>query len=466
MYWPTPQEYNEAIQTPLISFVDPELARGTLALTPIGIPWAMTGAFASVYKMTTEMGDWAIRCFLTHRPDQGERYQKISHFVSMDELDETVAFHYIDQGIKVHGTWYPILKMEWVYGDTLDVYLQKYYRDRKRVAELLWQFDALALNLDQAGIAHGDLQHGNILVSDRGLRLVDYDALFVPELAGKMSLELGHPNYQHPNRTEHHYDTTVDNFSCWLIHYSLQALSIDPDLYEISGGGDDCILFRRTDLRQPEASELFDLLSNHPSAEISSGAALLMRMLWANPQCVPELHAPQEEYDLLPTVKPDFDDSSKQQRRDLLYYVQADTNASTDKDLYLGTRFDADSGILTTNSPKPIRKKKQGSTIISLFKMRCRKIVEFVQRDVFTGTWYSKRIKQGDLYLRAGRYYESGDIYLELYRFYNPTWLKPHLFDLYLKLGYSFAMQQNFSLAQNYFLLALREADERDNNDK
>ena len=39
-------------------------------------------------------------------------------------------------------------------------------------------------------IAHGDLQHGNIIVQDDGtIRLVDYDGCYVPELAGLKSNE-------------------------------------------------------------------------------------------------------------------------------------------------------------------------------------------------------------------------------------------------------------------------------------
>jgi len=51
MPWPTPQDYNEAIQNPQLSFGDPELQGGKPELTPLGLPRPITGGFASVYRM-------------------------------------------------------------------------------------------------------------------------------------------------------------------------------------------------------------------------------------------------------------------------------------------------------------------------------------------------------------------------------------------------------------------------------
>ncbi|HMO20084.1 MAG TPA: hypothetical protein PKC98_03845, partial [Candidatus Melainabacteria bacterium] len=305
MSWPTPQDYNEAIQSPAHCFKDSDLARGEIELTPMGIPRAVTGAFASVYKINTVDGDWAVRCFLTDRPDQKTRYETISKYVLMDNLKYTVEFHYLEEGIKVRGKWYPILKMNWVYGQTLEHFLMDSYRDSEALLELRDEFSELARGLDDVGMAHGDLQHGNMILNKNGtgITLVDYDAMFVPDLLGKASLELGHPNYQHPDRTASDYDTTVDNFSCWLIHHSLSIVALDPGLFEYFEGGDECILFRKRDLANPESSPLFEALINHDNEEIQAYARTVLRMLWALPNQVPELHHP-EELARLPDVKP------------------------------------------------------------------------------------------------------------------------------------------------------------------
>ncbi|HMO20087.1 MAG TPA: hypothetical protein PKC98_03860, partial [Candidatus Melainabacteria bacterium] len=73
----------------------------------------------------------------------------------------------------------------------------------------------------------------------------------------------------------------MDNFSCWLIHQSLSIVALDPDLFKHFKGGDECILFRRKDLRSPESSDLFDALLNHQNKEISGIATTILRMLWS-----------------------------------------------------------------------------------------------------------------------------------------------------------------------------------------
>src|SRR5438093_695743 len=82
----------------------------------------------------------------------------------------------------------------------------------------------LAAGLREAGMAHADLQHGNVLLipgskdNALALRLVDYDGMYVPALADRPSGELGHPNYQHPLRVDQAgYNPGVDRFSHLVI---------------------------------------------------------------------------------------------------------------------------------------------------------------------------------------------------------------------------------------------------------
>jgi hypothetical protein len=303
--WPTPQDYNEAIQSPKLCFADEDLKNGKVETNSIGLPKAASGTFASVYKIVSANQAWAVRCFLTFRTEQKDRYITVSKFVQFDNIDGTVSFDYLERGIKVAGQWYPIVKMPWIDGPTMDVYVTKNYRDGARMLALRNAFYDLSMSLESTGIAHGDLQHGNIIVSPDGLRLVDYDALFVPELDGKLSLEFGHPNYQHPLRDDYHFDVTVDNFSSWLIYTSLTALCYDPGLFEQFDGGDDCILFKRADLLRPESSSLLARLLAHESPQIKESAAVIQKMLWLPPHLVPALNASKEDLAKLPGDKPD-----------------------------------------------------------------------------------------------------------------------------------------------------------------
>src|SRR2546430_4647189 len=59
--------------------------------------------------------------------------------------------------------------------------------------------------LFRSQVAHGDLQHGNILVRGGSIQLVDYDGMWVPALKGRHATEIGHRAYQHPERSEQDY---------------------------------------------------------------------------------------------------------------------------------------------------------------------------------------------------------------------------------------------------------------------
>src|SRR5262245_15119650 len=184
MPWPTPQDYNEAIQNPHLNFDDPELKTGKPTLTPLGLPRPITGGFASVYHMQCGQREWAIRCFLREVNDQQQRYTAISQHLATAKLPYTVKFNFLPRGIRVRGQWYPILKMEWVQGETLNTYIQKHLHNPTILLILADRWIAMMRDLQQHGIAHGDLQHGNVLVVNGDFRLVDYDGMYVPALAG------------------------------------------------------------------------------------------------------------------------------------------------------------------------------------------------------------------------------------------------------------------------------------------
>jgi hypothetical protein len=80
---------------------------------------------------------------------------------------------------------------------------------------------------------HGDWQHDNLLIAEGGtnVTLVDYDGVYVPEFAGRLSPEAGHPNYQHPDRTAENFGPGMDRFSCLVIQAALLSLAIEPGLW-------------------------------------------------------------------------------------------------------------------------------------------------------------------------------------------------------------------------------------------
>lgn len=272
MSYPTPQDFQEAIQNPQHNLQDEELQSGELVLNTLGLPRVMSGSFASVYKFICNGKPVAVRCFLRDIESLERRYERISEFVMSDDLPYTVSFQYLRDGIRIHGSWYPILKMEWVDGECLDSYLRRNIRNSGKIAKLRERFEDMAADLQRAGIAHGDLQHGNIMVINNGaeLRLVDYDGMYVPSLRGNKATELGHRNYQHPLRNTNHFSAQLDNFAAWSICTSLKLMEIDPALTEKLAGLDECLLFKHYDYQNPERSKAFHILEQHQNEEVKA----------------------------------------------------------------------------------------------------------------------------------------------------------------------------------------------------
>lgn len=274
MSWPTPQDYNEAIQNPQSNLTDPELRAGVPEMTPLGLPRAITGGFASVYRLRCGGRDWAVRCFLREVPDQQERYAAIGRHLAAVKLPYTVGFAFQPDGINVGGRAYPLLKMEWVAGEPLERWIEGHLGDPAALRALADRWVALLRALHGAKIAHGDLQHGNILIVGGEPRLIDYDGMYVPDLAGRQGTEVGHRNYQHPQRGANDFGPGIDAFAAWTIYLSLRALSVAPALWQQLGAGDEGLLLRREDYVQPASSPALRALEGLADPELH---ALLVR---------------------------------------------------------------------------------------------------------------------------------------------------------------------------------------------
>ncbi len=324
MAWPTPQDYNEAIQNPRLCFADPELQRGAPVLSPLGLPQVISGAFASVYQMQCPGRKYAVRCFTHYHPDQEKRYDIISMYLHKTRLPSMVDFVFLKEGIKIRGQWYPILKMEWVEGETLDTYVEKNLRNPHILQRLAERFLEITLGLRRHAIAHADLQHGNVLVVCGDLRLIDYDGMYVPGLEGMASHELGHRNYQHPGRTARDFAPYLDTFSVWVIYLSLLALSVEPHLWAQVRGGDEKLLLSREDFEHPEASRAFLILRRVSDPKIQSLSAVFETFIHCDLSQIPPL-------DTTPMAHETSTQATAAQRSDWLTdYVHFGTSATTE----------------------------------------------------------------------------------------------------------------------------------------
>lgn len=278
--WPAPHDFNEAMQNQEICFDDEGLRSAQITLDGMGLPRPISGNFASIYQLDSGGRRYAVKCFLRYVPDQCIRYAHIasslsSFSASAQRTSILTEFDFIEKGIKIGNNWFPILKMEWIDGESLDVFIDKRRNDPLTIPTVAREFAAACKALHAADIAHGDLQHGNILVMrDHQIRLVDYDGMFVPGMQGLSSAELGHRNYQHPDRSSIHFGSYLDHFSSLLIYSSLQIMAADPSL-RARVATDDALLLTAEDISRRHSSAKFLELESHPHSEVRRWSRLI-----------------------------------------------------------------------------------------------------------------------------------------------------------------------------------------------
>lgn len=275
--WPLISDFARMLQNPQLGFRSPELKQCRVELNQLGQPKARSGNFATVYRgYRPDNGEFAIRVFNRRQDQRIEHYRTISEYLEGRSVSSIVPFEYDERGIRSagDGKMYPLLIMQWVPGITLFEWVRdrsrEHYKEALLIAADVWLH--LVRELAEHQIVHGDLQHGNVMVSPEGhFKLVDYDCMCVPSLIGRRNLEIGMVPYQHPGR---HGDTVMfpgmDNFSALVIYVALRALAAVPQLWKtyIDEPEHDKILFRASDFENPQASPLYRDLMGSPDEQV------------------------------------------------------------------------------------------------------------------------------------------------------------------------------------------------------
>lgn len=266
MAYPTTEQYTDALQHPVNTVLDPLLASGKVQTSGYGIPFARSGGFALTFKITAKGNDYAFRCFQSERPGLSERYGAVSRALSKANMPELTAFNWLPAGIRVQTKTFPTVRMDWVDGETLGVYIERTRKTKTALKALRVKLKSCADGLARNGIAHGDIQTGNIIIlPSADLKLVDYDAFFVPEIAKLGAMEVGHRNFQHPQRaSEQPFNRDLDAFAFFALDVALGCLEEDPTLWDSTSSDPDCILFRASDYKDPHSSQAFHLASKLP----------------------------------------------------------------------------------------------------------------------------------------------------------------------------------------------------------
>jgi len=270
--YPLGVAYQDALQAPEVALSGTGLETWTVLRDRLGMPQVTSGAFGVVFELHGPRGvRRALKCFTRAAPDVGRRYSVLAADLDSRRLPHLVDFTYLPAGVLVDGRRFPLLTMDWVEGVSLLEYVEVHRFDPGAVAALAERFRAMVRRLETAGIAHGDLQHDNIIVrADGSLRLIDYDGMYVPALAGAGASERGLADYQSPRRRDQ-FGPYLDRFSAWVIYLSLRALVAQPELWtELRPAGEERLLLSAADFTAWVTSPTVQRLRTVPDAVVQS----------------------------------------------------------------------------------------------------------------------------------------------------------------------------------------------------
>ena len=131
------------------------------------------------------------------------------------------------------GEWVDVVLDDWIEGETLYRHILNNLGNTCKIAAIAEKFDSLAHALLAEDWAHGDLKPENIMVTPEGeLRLIDFDAMFLPEMAGETSDETGTATFQHPARNADYFDKSIDDYPIAIISTALHTIAADPSFSE------------------------------------------------------------------------------------------------------------------------------------------------------------------------------------------------------------------------------------------
>lgn len=231
-------------------------------------PVMYAGGYCLVFPYHVGGRKVAVRCWYAHYDDAEEKAQAIAAHLKRVGLPYFVDFRFCCEGLVTPAGVVPVVIMDWVDAVPLKQWLARHYSDPAALDRMADRFLQMVRDLHANGIAHGDLQHGNILVRpDHSLVLVDYDSMCVPALKGRKSDICGLRGYQHPARWKNALlGPELDYFSELVIYTSLKALSVMPRLWqELQVAKSETLVFSGEDIDSGGKAPIFGRLAALPS---------------------------------------------------------------------------------------------------------------------------------------------------------------------------------------------------------
>ena len=130
MAYPSAIDYFSAVQHPAQAFRLTSLKTAEFACDPLmQTPVFASGNSAVVFKATVDGNSHALRFFIREDASTRDRYTAFGNYFRKYNLTDCVAeSEWLDNAINIKGSTWPVLRMQWVDGRTLDSYVDDLVR--------------------------------------------------------------------------------------------------------------------------------------------------------------------------------------------------------------------------------------------------------------------------------------------------------------------------------------------------
>ncbi|MBR1769406.1 MAG: hypothetical protein IJ748_03015 [Bacteroidales bacterium] len=224
-----------------------------------------SGNFAVVFRYRKNGIVYSFRCWYKENEYVErlcQRWNIISNCLKSLSVDYLSTYNYDRCGISINNKKYPVLTTKWIVGDNLLRYVYNNRSSINALNTLAERFLKIFKDMNSKDIAHGDLQHGNILVEQTGkIHFIDYDSFYFPELKGNEDVVQGLPSYQHPARFTNKYSNEkIDYFSQLIIYLGILAVAKKPELaelYHLNSKNTEYFLFDSKDFANLKYSKIY-----------------------------------------------------------------------------------------------------------------------------------------------------------------------------------------------------------------
>lgn len=224
------------------------------------------GKSSRIYQMRDKDSHkkFAVKCYHWSDAVLEARYQHLQEIREKNDISFLVPCTFHLQGSLIQGEKYPVLVMDWIEGVPFKEFLSRAAGVPRIVEKLGRLLARMEKKMYRAGITHCSLEPEHLMLGsnaseERGvLVLLDYDNIWVPELAHQNILEPLDPLYHHPQRVkEGAFGPLADRFGFLLLFTTLAAIrALGPKYYK-EKATEQGLIFTLKDLSAPEESLIF-----------------------------------------------------------------------------------------------------------------------------------------------------------------------------------------------------------------